>query len=102
LCRSLNGGAGNHLLFGGPNNDKFVFGHGFGNDTLNHSNKGSAVFGTAATERDAIDVHASDWEAVQQLISDDIVSGNAVVHHSATDSITPVGGHTADLHHFII
>ena len=98
----LNGAAGDHLLFGEPNDDKFVFGHGSGNDAINHFNTGSLVVGTKAEEHDVLDVHASDWTALQQLISDDVVSGNAVVHHSATDSITPVGVHTADLHHFII
>ena len=33
----------------------------------------------------------------KQVISDD-VNGNAVIHLSATDSITLVGIHTADLH----
>jgi hypothetical protein len=32
------------------------------------------------------------------VISDDVVSGNAVIHLSATDSITLIGNHTADLH----
>jgi len=89
----------------GPNDDKFVFGHGSGNDTINDFNKGNLVVGSTATEHDVIDVHAygfSDWKALQQLISDDVVSGNAVVHHSATDSTIPVGVHTTDLHHFII
>ena len=101
----LNGGAGNHLLFGGPNDDKFVFGYGTGNDTINDFNKGNLVVGSAATDHDVIDAHAygfSDWKALQQLIGDDVVSGNAVVHHSATDSITPVAVYTADLHQFII
>jgi len=89
----------------GPNDDKFVFGHGSGNHTINDFNKGNLVVGSTATEHDVIDVHAygfSAWKALQQLISDDVVSGNAVVHHSATDSTTPVGVHTTDLHHFII
>jgi serralysin len=34
---------------------------------------------------------------LQANISDDLVSGNAVIHLSATDSITLVGVHTIDL-----
>src|SRR5262245_26061011 len=86
----LNGGAANHLHFGGPNDDKFVFGLGSGNETINDFNKGNLVVGSTAREHDVIDVHAdgcSDWKALQELISDDVVSGRAVVHLSATDPL---------------
>jgi Peptidase A4 family len=79
----------------GPNDDKFVFGHGSG-DTINDY----LVVGSTATEHDVIDVQAygfSDWSALQAVISDDIVSGNAVIHLSTNDAITLVGVHTADL-----
>ena len=78
----------------------FVFDVGSGNDIINDFNRGNLIVGSTATEHDVIDVHAygfSDWNALQQVISDD-VNGNAVIHLSATDSITLVGIHTADLH----
>jgi serralysin len=96
---TLNGGAGDDQLWGGPNDDKFVFNVGSGNDTINDFNKGNLVVGSTATEHDVIDVQAygfSDWNALQQAISND-VNGNAVIQLSETDSITLVGVHTADL-----
>ena len=97
----LNGGAGDDQLWGGPNDDKFVFNVGSGNDMINDFNQGNFAVGSTATEHDIINVHAygfSNWTALQDAISDDVVSGNAVIHLSATDSITLVGVHTADLH----
>ena len=97
----LNGGAGNDQLWGGPNNDTFVFKPGSGNDTINDFNHGNSQVGSTATEHDIINVQAygfSRWTALQANISDDVVSGNAVIHLSATDSITLVGVHTIDLH----
>jgi Ca2+-binding RTX toxin-like protein len=97
----LNGGAGDDQLWGGPNDDKFVFNVGSGNDTINDFNQGNLAVGSTATEHDLINVHAygfSNWTALQAVISDDVVSGNAVIHLSATDSITLVGVHTAELH----
>jgi RTX calcium-binding nonapeptide repeat (4 copies) len=97
---TLNGGAGNDQLWGGPNDDKLVFGVGSGNDSINDFNQGNLAVGSTATEHDLIDVHAygfADWNALHAAISDDVVSGNAVIHLSATDSITLIGVHTADL-----
>ena len=97
---TLNGGAGDDQLWGGPNDDKFVFNVGSGNDSINDFNQGNLAVGSTATEHDVIDVQAygfSDWNALQAVISDDVVSGNAVIYLSATDSITLVGIHTADL-----
>jgi len=96
----LTGGAGNDQLWGGPNDDKFVFGLGSGNDTINDFNQGNLVVGSTATEHDVINVHAygfSGWSVLQANISDDLVSGNAVIHLSATNSMTLVGVHTVDL-----
>jgi Ca2+-binding RTX toxin-like protein len=92
---NLTGGGGNDSLFGGGEADIFVFAPTSGQDVIQD------LFGsTARTEHDLIDVQAygfADWNALQAVISDDVVSGDAVIHLSATDSITLVGVHTADL-----
>jgi hypothetical protein len=78
-----------------------VFNFGSGNDTINDFNQGNLAVGSAATEHDLINVQAygfSNWNTLHDAISDDVVSGDAVIHLSATDSITLVGVHTANLH----
>jgi serralysin len=87
-------------LWGGPNDDKFLFNSGSGNDVIKDFDQGNLAVGSAAPEHDIIDVHDygfSDWTALQAVISDD-TNGNAVIHLSAGDSITLVGVHTAALH----
>ena len=97
---TLNGRAGKDQLWGGPNDDKFVFNLGSGNDVIKDFNQGNLAVGSTATEHDVIDVHAygfSDWSALQASISDN-VSRNAVIHLSSTDSIELDGFHQAALH----
>jgi len=97
---TLNGGAGNDQLWGGPNDDTFVFNVGSSNDVINDFNHGNLAGGSTATEHDIINLHAygfSDWNALQSAISDN-VAGSAVIQRSATDSITLVRNHTADLY----
>ena len=92
---TLNGGAGNDQLWGGPNDDKFVFNLGSGIDTIYDFDKDNLAVGNTATEQDTINVHAygfPNWTALQAAISDN-VSGNAVIHLSSTDSIELVGVH---------
>ena len=43
---TLNGGAGDDQLWGGPNDDNFVFDVGSGNDTINDFNQGNLVVGS--------------------------------------------------------
>jgi serralysin len=95
---NLDGGGGNDQLWGGPNDDKFVFDIGSGNDTIHDFNQGNLAVNSTATEHDLIDVHAygfSGWNDLKTHIID--VSGNAVIQLSGTDSITLVGVHTANL-----
>ena len=95
----LNGGAGNDQLWGGPNDDTFVFNVGSGNDTINQFNRGNSAVGSTATEHDIInlqDYHFADWGTLQGKITE--VSGNAVIQLSANDSITLVGVDFNDLH----
>ena len=96
----LNGGAGNDQLWGGPNNDKFVFDKGSGQDVIHDFDQGNRAVGSTAPEHDVINLHDygfASWKALSSLISDDS-SGNAVIHLTANDSIALVGVHTADLH----
>ncbi|MBH5386257.1 hypothetical protein [Bradyrhizobium diversitatis] len=63
-------------------------------------NQGNIIVGSTAIEHNLIDVRdygLADWTALKSLISDDS-SGNAVIHLTASDSITLHGVHTADLH----
>ncbi|BBO03808.1 MULTISPECIES: calcium-binding protein [Bradyrhizobium] len=95
----LNGGGGNDQLWGGPNNDLFVFNAGSGQDVINDFNQGNKAAGSTAREHDVIDVHAYDfagWAELKSLISDDN-AGNAVIHLTANDTITLDGIHAADL-----
>ena len=90
---TLNGGAGNDQLWGGPNDDTFVFNLGSGNDVINDFNQGNSAVGSTATEHDLIDVqdyHFADWTSLYAAISDD-PDGNAVIHLSASDFIAVVG-----------
>ena len=91
------GGAGDDQLWGGPNDDKFVFNVGSGNDVINDFNQGNLAVGSTATEHDLIDVQAyfDNWSDLQAAIND--VNGNAVITLSASDSITLVGVQTANL-----
>ena len=96
----LNGGAGNDQLWGGPNNDTFVFDKGSGQDVINDFDQGNKAVGSTAREHDVINVHdygLANWKALSSLISDDS-SGNAVIHLTANDTITLLGVHAADLH----
>ena len=95
----LNGGAGNDQLWGGPNNDTFVFKAGSGNDVINDFDSGNLAVGSTAPEHDVINVHDygfASWAALLSVTSDDS-SGNAVIHLSSDDAITLVGVHTAAL-----
>jgi serralysin len=94
----LNGGGGNDQLWGGPNDDRFVFNKGSGLDVINDFDQGNKA--VTAREHDLINLHDygfADWAALKGLISDDS-TGNAVIHLTATDTITLEGVHTADLH----
>lgn len=96
----LNGGGGNDQLWGGPNDDRFVFNQGSGLDVINDFDEGNKAVGSTAREHDLINLHDygfADWAALKGLISDDS-TGNAVIHLTATDTITLEGVHTADLH----
>jgi serralysin len=96
----LNGGGGNDQLWGGPNDDRFVFNQGSGLDVINDFDEGNKAVGSTAREHDLINLHDygfADWAALKSLISDDS-TGNAVIHLTATDTITLEGVHTADLH----
>ncbi|WP_407188228.1 calcium-binding protein [Bradyrhizobium centrosematis] len=95
----LNGGGGNDQLWGGPNNDLFVFDKGSGQDVINDFDQGNKAAGSTAREHDLIDVQSygfADWAALKNLISDD-ASGNAVIHLTASDTVTLEGVHAADL-----
>lgn len=97
---TLNGGGGNDHLWGGPNNDTFVFNKGSGQDIINDFNQGNAAVGSTAPEHDLINVHDygfADWAALSSLISDNS-AGDAVIHLTATDTITLDGVDTAALH----
>ncbi|MCA6121747.1 hypothetical protein J6500_07525 [Bradyrhizobium sp. WSM 1704] len=96
----LNGAGGNDEMWGGPNNDIFVFDRGSGQDLIHDFNQGNTAVGSTAVEHDLIDVHDygfADWTALKSLISDD-PSGNAVIHLTGSDTITLQGVHAADLH----
>lgn len=96
----LNGGGGNDEMWGGPNNDIFVFDRGSGQDLIHDFDQGGKTVGSTATEHDLIDVQDygfADWTALKSLINDDI-SGNAVIHLTADDTITLQDVHSADLH----
>jgi Ca2+-binding RTX toxin-like protein len=96
----LDGGGGNDRLWGGPNNDSFVFKTGSGMDVINDFDQGNLAVGSTAHEHDVINVQDygfANWAALSSLISDDS-SGNAVVHLTASDTITLIGVHTAALH----
>ena len=97
----LNGGRGDDFLVGdsshigfgtGDGNDVFVFDRNSGNDEI-------ADFGQTAGDRDHIDLRAYHFKNFAQLaakISDDL-SGNAVIHLTAQDTITLDGVNTAQL-----
>lgn len=96
----LNGGAGNDELSGGGNSDTFVFNKGSGNDLITDFNQGNKAVGSTATEHDLINLHDygfADWTAVSSLISDN-AAGDAVIHLSASDTVTLDGIHAASLH----
>ncbi|UPJ67269.1 hypothetical protein [Bradyrhizobium sp. 191] len=96
----LNGKGGNDEMWGGPNSDIFAFEKGSGQDLIHDFNQGNTIVGSAAVEHDLIDVQDygfADWAALKSLISDD-ASGNAVVHLTASDTITLQGVRAADLH----
>jgi len=96
----LNSGGGNDQLWGGPNNDLFVFNTGSGQDVINDFDQGNKAVGSTAREHDAINVHDygfAGWAELKSLISDNS-SGNAVIHLTANDTITLDGIHAADLH----
>ncbi|MDF0498610.1 calcium-binding protein [Bradyrhizobium yuanmingense] len=96
----LNGEGGNDEMWGGPNNDIFVFDKGSGQDLIHDFDQGNMTVGGTTAEHDLIDVRDygfADWGALKGLISDDS-SGNAVIHLTASDTITLQGVHTADLH----
>ena len=96
----LNGGGGNDRLWGGPNDDMFVFKTGSGMDVINDFDQGNLAVGSTAPEHDVIDVRNygfASWAALSGLISDDS-SANAVIHLTATDTITLNGVHSAALH----
>src|SRR5262249_22816528 len=85
----LNGGGGADQLWGGPNDDVFVFSVGSGNDTINDFHQGHLVVCSTGTEHDVIHVHAfgfSSWNALQAVITQS--SNGTVIQLSATDSIT--------------
>ncbi|MBR0741511.1 hypothetical protein JQ581_31720 [Bradyrhizobium liaoningense] len=96
----LNGEGGDDEMWGGPNNDVFVFDRGSGQDLIHDFDQGNKAVGSAVTENDLIDVQNygfGDWAALKSLIDDDS-SGNAVIHLTASDTITLQGVHSADLH----
>jgi Ca2+-binding RTX toxin-like protein len=95
----LNGGGGSDQLWGGPNNDLFVFNTVSGQDVINDFDQGNKAAGSTAAEHDVIDLQdygLAGWSALKSLIGDD-VSGNAVIRLTADDTITLNGIHTADL-----
>lgn len=97
---TLNGGGGNDLLWGGPNNDTFVFNTGSGQDIINDFNQGNQAVGSTTSEHDLINLHDygfADWAALSNLIGDNS-AGDAVIHLTANDTITLDGVHTAALH----
>ncbi|MDF0517993.1 hypothetical protein P0R31_12195 [Bradyrhizobium yuanmingense] len=96
----LNGKGGNDEMWGGPNSDTFAFDKGSGQELIHDFNQGNIIVGSAAVEHDLIDVRDYgfvDWTALKSLISDN-GSGNAVIHLTASDTITLQGVQTADLH----
>lgn len=96
----LNGKGGNDELWGGPNSDIFAFDKGSGQDLIHDFNQGNSIVGSTAVEHDLIDVQDygfADWTALKSLIVDDD-SGNAVMHLTASDTITLQGVQKADLH----
>ena len=48
----LNGGHGSDQLWGGPNNDGFVFNKGSGLDVINDFGQGNKAVGSTAREHD--------------------------------------------------
>lgn len=95
----LNGGRGNDQIWGGPNNDLFVFNTTSGQDVINDFDQGNKAAGDTAAEHDAIDLRGyglAGWSALKSLIGDD-GSGNAVIHLTTDDTITLNGIHAADL-----
>ena len=98
--------AGNDQLWGRPNDDTFLFNLGSGNDVINDFNQGNLAVASTATEHDLIDVqdyHFADWTSLYAAISDD-TNGNAVIHLSASNSITLSASRLPALHfdYFII
>lgn len=96
----LNGKGGNDEMWGGPNSDVFVFDKGSGQDLIQDFGQGNSTVGSTVTEHDLIDVQDygfADWTALKSLISDD-GAGNAVIHLTASDTITLQGVQTVDLH----
>jgi beta-glucanase (GH16 family) len=91
----LVGGAGDDTLFGGQgagDNDVFVFAPGSGNDTIQD-------FTPGAGSVDKIDVTAYGFGSVAAVLAVTSDSGgNAVIHLTASDSITLVGITTTLLH----
>lgn len=56
--------------------------------------------GSTVTEHDLVDVQDygfADWTALKSLISDDGATGNAVIHLTASNTITLQGVQTVDL-----
>ncbi|MBR1170263.1 calcium-binding protein [Bradyrhizobium liaoningense] len=95
----LNGGGGNDQIWGGPNNDLFVFNTVSGEDVINDFDQGNAAAGSTAAEHDVIDLQdygLAGWSALKGLIGND-GSGNAVIHLTSDDTITLTGIHAADL-----
>ncbi|MBB4366735.1 hypothetical protein GGD65_007809 [Bradyrhizobium sp. CIR18] len=96
----LNGKGGNDEMWGGPNSDIFVFDKGSAEDLIHDFDQGNKIAGSTAAEHDLIDVQDygfANWTALKSLIGDD-GSGNAVIHLTASDTITLQGVRTADLH----
>ena len=91
-ANTIEGGSGNDVMTGGPGNDTFVFKPGFGKDGITDFKAGIGVgdllhlsLGTA------FDSYAEVMAATTQMGSD------AVIHISATDSITLNGVLKANL-----
>lgn len=88
----LEGGTGNDMLNGGAGDDLFVFVPGSGNDTIQ-----DFTFGAGSVDKiDILNYGFADFAAIIAVTSD--VSGSAVIHLTATDSITLLGVQTAQLH----
>mgnify|MGYP001061949412 CR=1 FL=1 len=96
----LNGGAGDDQLSRGGISDTFVFNTGSGNDLITDFDQGNKALGSTVTEHDLINVQNygfADWTALSKLISDND-AGDAVIHLSASDTITLDGVQAANLH----